>query len=202
MNKNKWYALLGLSLVVPASAFGQIANGGFETVSLGGADISGPGYWTFNNGNASISDWTIGAVSVDVVDAGYPVHSGNYALDLVGTPGPGMITQTLSLVSGQDYVVSFWAYSTGNPINMVLDTDAVGSSSSMYSITQGSWNEYTFAFTAASSSVDLIFASDAGNTTNGNLFVDDVSIEAVPEPASMVVLGGAALFAARRKKKA
>ncbi|MFM9872716.1 MAG: DUF642 domain-containing protein [Fimbriimonadaceae bacterium] len=201
MNKQKWYALAGLALAIPSSAFGQIANGGFETVALGGANGSGPGYWTFNNGNSNISDWSVGAISVDIVNSAYPVHSGVYALDLVGTPGPGEIRQTLALSSGQSYVVSFWAYSTGDPINMVLGTNAVGSGSSMYSITQGSWNQYTYAFTAASSSLDLIFASDATNTTNGNLFLDDISIEAVPEPASMVVLGGAALMSAIRRKR-
>jgi len=202
MNKNKWYALVGLALAVPASSFGQIFNGGFEAVNLAGANSSGPNYWTFNNGNTDLDDWNIGAVSVDIVDSGYQVHSGNYALDLVGTPGPGEISQTLALTSGQEYVVSFWAYATGDPINMVLDTEAIGSGSAVYAITQGSWNQYTFAFTAGSSAVDLIFASDAGNTTNGNLFLDDVSIEAVPEPASMLVLGCAAMIAARRKKKA
>lgn len=199
------YAKLGALccvLFVGAVSQAQVLNGGFESVSLPGADISGPGYWSYLAGNTSISNWTIGGNSVDIVDSTYPVHTGNYALDLAGTPGPGSITQALALTTGQLYEVTFWARSSGNPINMVLNTSAVGggTTSQTYSVASGSWNQYAFQFTAGSSSVDLSFATDPLNSTTGNLFLDDIAIEAVPEPMTMVVLAAAGLAAARRKR--
>jgi hypothetical protein len=201
MKQVKVGALIALCSVVSV-AQAQVLNGGFENVNLGGADSSGPNYWTFTGGNTNISDWTVAAVSVDIVDSGYPVHSGNYALDLVGTPGPGEISQSVMLTAGQQYDLTFWAYSTGDPINMLLDVvDQANSNAFVFSITQGSWNQYTYSFTAGAASNLIKFKSDPGNTTNGNLFLDDIAVEAVPEPMTMIALAAGVSLAARRKRK-
>lgn len=197
---NKVIFIVG-ALSFSALSVGQVMNGGFESATLAGANGSGSGYWVFNAGNTSIDNWTIGGTSVDIVNASGFVHSGNFALDVVGSPGPGLVSQTLSLVNGQDYRVTFWAFATSVGVNQTLSVGA-NSTETIYTVAVGTYTQYTFDFTADSAAVDLKFASAANNTGNGTLMLDDIEIEAVPEPASMVLLAGGALVLARRRKKA
>lgn len=193
--------ILGLGFVaMSAISFGQVLNGGFESASLGAANGSGSGYWVFNAGNTGLDNWMIGGSSVDIVSLGGYVHSGNYALDIVGTPGPGSVSQTLSLVDGQDYRVTFWAFASSVGVNQTLTVGA-NSTETTYTVAVANYTQYSFDFTADASSVQLSFASDPGNSGNGNLMLDDIEIEAVPEPASMALLAGGALALARRRKK-
>lgn len=196
------FVILGIPFIANAS----ILNGGFENYNTGVADGGGigPGYFTYNAGNAGVDDWTIANTSVDIVTVPpgvYPIYSGNAALDLVGTPGPGSISQTVATTIGQLYDVSFWGYSTGGGLNEEVYVSATGSSTSMFTVTGGSWNQYTYSFTASSATTTIGFASSAMNTGNGNTFLDEIEMEAVPEPMTMVVLGGAAAMAALRRRK-
>ena len=47
----------------------------------------------------------LNATSVDVIYGAYGAISGN-SIDMLGTPGPGSISQTLATTVGQSYLVS------------------------------------------------------------------------------------------------
>ena len=103
----------------------QVLNGGFESFDASAADGSGAGYWIYNAGNTGIDNWAVGGTSVDTVSVASLVHSGTYALDLAGTPGPGSVTQTLAVTNGLTYRVYFWARGGGG-VNNDLDVSAQG----------------------------------------------------------------------------
>jgi hypothetical protein len=194
----KKFAFLALaSLSVGASAANLVSNAGFESNDW---DLSG-GYKTYNAGDSTgITDWTVGGVSVDLVNSSYPVHSGSVANDLAGTPGPGSVMQSISGTSAIAYTVGVWALNTAGGINSLL-TVTFGSTSQTFTTT-GSWDYYSFTATGDAGSTLLTLATDPGNTTNGNLIVDDAMVEAVPEPATMAVLGLGLAAIGRRRKKA
>lgn len=178
-----------------------VTNGGFESYNTGLATSSGTysggNYYVFPGANLGINSWTISATSVDIVESGVgvDVNSGLAALDLVGTPGPGGVEQSLATMAGGTYSVSFWAKGTGglnNIVNLSLGADV-----RTVNIT-GTWAQYTETFTGVVGSDLLKFYSDPANNGNGNTFIDD--IEAVPEPATMTLLALGALAARRRKK--
>lgn len=191
-----------MALCAIAVSQASFLNGGFETYDTNVANASGPGYWVYNAGNAGIQNWTVGGTSVDIVDTTFPVHSGSAALDLVGTPGPGSVSQSIATSASVAYNVSFWAYSSGGALNDEVYVSADGLNTQLFNVGVGSWNQYTYTFTATGSSTNILLASNVANTSNGNLFLDDVSVEVVPEPATMAVLAGIGLTLSRRLKKA
>lgn len=200
---NRWIVVsAALASTSLAGAVNLVSNGGFETVNLGGANINGGNYFTYNAGNANIGSWTVGGTSVDIVRASYPVHSGTYALDLVGTPGPGNVSQTLATTSGWNHVVSFWARWTGDTRNQTVK---VTLGSSTQTVTLGvvdTWENVTLTFNNVSGSSNLFtLESLPNNTTNGNTFIDDITVTPVPEPATVALCGLALAAAARRRVK-
>ncbi len=195
---NKTYsALLGLLFVVGATgAHADFLNGSFENFSPSGANSSGSGYWTYNSGNTGINNWVVSGVSVDIVDSTYSPHAGSYALDLIGTPGPGSVAQAVTLASG-NYDLSFWARANpDNTMNVTFDTlntTLTGMSTS--------WTKYSFNLNTSGTKTLKLTSFSNGN---GNLFIDDVSIKAsaVPEPATPALLGlGLAAVGLRAKRK-
>lgn len=201
-------SLVALTVLAVASQANLISNGGFEAFNTSAADGGGigPGYFTYNAGNTSLNDWTIGGTSIDVVTVPpgiYPIFADNASLDLLGTPGPGSISQAITTVVGQQYDVSFWAQATGAAINQTVNLNAIGAAtqSTSFTVSLGTWTQYSWSFVADSTSTTISFASDPLNTGTGNTFIDNV--EAVPEPMSMAVLGlGLAALARRRARKA
>ena len=196
-------SVLGLSGF--AGAVQLVTNGGFETVATGGANSSGTGYWVFNAGNTSITSWTIGPVSVDIVNSTYPVYAGTYALDLVGSPGPGEISQTLATSTGLTHTVNFKARYTGAAINRTINV-TLGASTQTVTLLAGSsssWEDVTVSFASVvGSSNTFKLASDPLNTANGNTFIDDVTVTPVPEPFTMALAGCALAAAVRRRRSA
>ena len=102
------------------------------------------------------------------------------------------ITQTLTAVIGQTYTISYWVagsqpnllevtFGGSTLFNGISPTNGVGS--------PGDYVQYTFNFTATSTSTVLAFSGQ--RTAGGELLLDDVSVTAssVPEPSSLLLLG-------------
>jgi hypothetical protein len=103
------------------------------------------------------------------------------------------------------YQFSFYAASSypESPakIQLLVNGNVVGDTGTLSSTT-GDWTKYSFAFTA-SSGVNSFSLRDLDTHYSGNDFaVDDINVQAVPEPTSMAALGLGALGILKRRKKA
>jgi hypothetical protein len=208
----------------PASA-NVIVNGSFESPSIGSEFYQNYGTETnpTNYVGPSFLGWTVKPdTNVDIVNPsgigawGVSAYSGNQILDLVGYGSTGGIQQIFSTVSGKTYLFSF-AY--GNNPGSTADTGAAADfhiygaspllagsvSHDTSEIGNLNWSIYTGTFVADSSLTGLRFNTTFG-INNGGILLDAVSISAVPEASTwiMMLIGFAAVgFAAyRRTKKA
>ena len=186
-----------------------ITNGSFEAPVVAGTCCNTvppdalPGWTATPNVNVVVGTFssTNGNLAFD----------GNQYLDLVGQGGTGSISQAFATNAGSRYNISF-AYSHN------LFTPSVTSASAELSVaglldtishSTGTnanldWRNYFATFTATGSSTTLKFTNLTGGVNEG-IFLDAVSIQAVPEPATwgMMILGfGAIGFAMRRSKMA
>ncbi len=186
--------LLAAIAVGAGASANLVSNGGFEA-----NNYPGTAYKTYNVGDTGINNWMVGAKSVDIVGTSYSPLSGSYALDLVGSPGPGQVSQALVTNPGGQYTVSFWARHTGGSINSEVNA-SLAATTQQFNVTT-SWAQYSFVATANSLAENISIWSNPNNSSNGNTFIDDVSVEAVPEPATMAVLGLGLAAAARKRRK-
>jgi choice-of-anchor C domain-containing protein len=208
---SSWSKILALSSFFLSGAYsqasavtvvdGNFANNisGFATLSTG-ANIGGPG------------GWTVTGTSVDLIGTYWQAPPlGGGSVDLDGN-NPGGIEQTISIGPGS-YVLSF--YLSGNPDGgnaVKTDLTGVTGTSQIFTYTTGSntktnmkYELETMFFTLGpgTTSTVLSFSSLDGPSSPYGPVIGDVSISAVPEPATwaMMVLGflGVGFMAYRRK---
>ena len=197
-----------LLLVLLAGQFGSaqaqhLVNGGFE-------DPVTVQYTTLNHGNLSLTGWTIGLEGVDVSGPSNPFligapYEGSQYLDLDGSPGPGMISQTFATTAGMEYRLKF-AYAMAYPNTLsasaavrVYDStgnllsDLVSHSASIPG--NLAWVAYDAPFTANGNLTTLEFRSESGVFSYGGLLLDGVEI--VPEPSivALCIVGIGAVLA-------
>ena len=196
----------------PASAQEFVTNGNFE------APLTTAPYTTLSG--TDLTGWTIKAgTNIDIVRAPSYAVVGQ-AVDLNGTADgtndpQATITQTLAgLMVGQIYRVTFQyvgngggAYSATVGTGTQLFTGRGPSANNVngqFSSTAGvnSYTSYVANFIAGSTSQTLSFAS--GNGGNGGIFLDNVSVTAVPEAATwaMMIIGFGAVGGALRRRRA
>jgi hypothetical protein len=147
------------------------------------------------------TNWTVSGGTVDLIGNGYfdffPTN-GLY-VDLDGSTGAAGLLADGPFAAGK-YVLSFWlAGSQRGDTNSVL----VGFGGTSDTITLASsvpFTLYTYSFTAAAP-FQLSFHNAGGD--NVGLLLDNVTLDAVPEPGTLLLLGsGLSALALRRRRKA
>lgn len=183
-----------------ADSANLIQNGNFELTVFG----TFTGYRIANAGTPSIANWTISGASVDVIRDNFGAVSGN-SIDLLGTPGPGSLSQGFSTIAGQHYQIRF-----------DLSANGVGGDSKELSVSIGNNATYhyfgdmnhnvteTFTYQAATTGMTNLTFTSAASGYSGAV-IDNVAVTAaVPEPenyATLIAGLGLLGFMARRKPK-
>lgn len=184
----------GLAASLPISAWATplpITNGDFATPLAGS-------YTTYTGGSTAITGWTVTGNSVDLIGTYWQAPpGGGQSVDLDGA-APGGLTQTLTTVANQAYLVSF--YLSGNPDGPPATKDltvSAGAASQSFAYTIGSnmhsdmkYVLETFEFTAAGASTTLSFTSNDVGSPFGPV-IGSVTGVAIPEPLSILVFGSA-----------
>ena len=176
----------GLVLALSSGAAGAavIANGSFETGPVPG------GFTTLGTGSNAIAGWTVSAGTIDYIGTHWVAQDGVRSVDLAGN-SPGSISQTFATDMGQTYYIRYWIGRNpdggANPRTGFIDVGG-GQTQFIYGGAGNrqnmQWELETFIFTATGASTTLTFAADPA--TAGQFFgpaLDNVSIQAVPEPA-------------------
>ena len=205
------FAAAAVAAVPAFASTNLVVNGGFENTGFGGttgyynvgpagADNVVPSDfgWTVSNGNVDIvaNNGTYGTVNAD---------GGAYVLDLVGYGSTGEISQTLTTTPGAEYKVTF-EYSRNGGVNNPTAAVLVGGSTVGSVTGTSSWTTFSDTFKATGASTTFAINETYG-ANNGGVFLDNVSVSAVPEPASwaLMLLGvggvGGALRLRRRATK-
>jgi hypothetical protein len=217
-----------LALTSSGKAQNLIQNGSFE---LPGLTVPSE---VRDNISQGIPNWTIagnnffaGQVTIhktpDVGNLVNPTFNfaqdGNYYIDLSGQGTHGIIFQDFATVPFTSYNLSFYIgassdYPPSANINVKLDGIASLLDTTLTPnapTTNIDWSLQTFLFTADSATTRLSFL-DVGPSGNGNpsndnntSYIDNVQVEAVPEPSTYALLAIAALIglaSLRRRRSA
>ena len=214
------FMAFGLILALGGVVQAQITNGSFETGTSPGSTFT----TLYAGDSTTITGWTVNTGSVDYIGGYWNASDGSRSLDMDGLT-PASISTTLSTVAGQTYEVLFdiAGNSDGPPLikSLNVSVDSAGSvlQQQQYSYTLAGhpaipnlvWQQMSYLFQATGTSTVLTFASADPSTELGSLpaygaALDNVRVNAVPEPASVVMCGLAAVMisgvAFRRGRKA
>ena len=179
------------------AATNLIINGDFETFS----GLFTGDYSVVTTSSGTLASWTVGGTSIDVIRNQYGVING-HSIDMLGSPGPGSLSQTFNTTAGGLYSLSFDLSRNGNdgPTMSV----SVGNLNQTFTGTTPTFSHFSQQFTAGIGSSTTLLFSSANIIANGGAVLDNVSVSAVPEPSTYaLMLGGLGLmgFMARRRKQ-
>ncbi|MCC7434173.1 MAG: DUF642 domain-containing protein [Methanoregulaceae archaeon] len=167
-------------------------------------------------GGQTYNGWTNpGGPDIEFVSSSlWQTHEGNGAIDLNGVSGPGRLEQTFATTAGTTYIVDFW-YSGNNGNGTRLGTKSfnvlwdggqtqgfvfVHQSTDTYSNMR--WTQGTATFVATGSTSTLTFQGTSTQYNDAGAAIDDVTLTAVPEPATLSALGIFVAAVLRRSKSA
>ena len=200
-------AILATAAFTGSASAATIVNGSFEDSSVN----PGGGFATLSGGSTAITGWTVGANSIDYIGGYWTAQDGTRSLDLSGNQGPSSIAQTITdLVNGQAYRVSYWVSKNPDGGDATrTGTVTLGNTTGTFSFSANNnranmlWEQHFFDFVANGTSGTLSFGSD---TSGGCCFgpaLDNVSIAAIPEPATwaMMIAGIGLVGATMRRRR-
>jgi len=185
--------LLTLGHASPAPAT-IVTNGSFEE------GVVLDGYRTVLAGDAFVRGWEVFGTSIDVLTSPrWTAASGVQSLDLAGTPGVGGVRQWVATEPGSSYLVRFALSRNDEGEGDKTVLFSWGSQTEqLLGGPQGSWSIVERLCVATDPATLISFASPEVGLYGGTL--DDVSVTAVPAPASVFPIGIAALAARRRRR--
>lgn len=182
-----------LSLSILAVAVAGVApanlltNGNFATGDFTGWTVDGAG-----------EPWT--TVNAAPFFAGLP-GAGTYSAAFGNVVALGSISQSISTVTGQAYNLSFYfaTNNTGDIPTFQLYASQNGNNLFSYSSTNiAAASLKSYSFVATSTSTEIKFS---GMAPYNYLAINNVVFEAVPEPATLVIVGTGCLALLRRRRK-
>lgn len=202
-------AFLSVASVAQANL---LTNGDFENMPNWGMGVSGDAGYSALTG-AQIPGWTIEAGHAVTVHNTvlYPTISGNYSINMDGEGFNGVnanLFQDFMVGNGDAGTLEFdWSTWVNNNADLldVTVTDMVSNAvlaHGSFASDNGGIHHETFNFVGTGNSLRLRVMESPESHFNDNTFmVDNFSVTAVPEPASIAVLGlGVAVLIRRRKK--
>ena len=190
-----------------------IVNGSFEN-----PPVSAGSFLNFNAGSTAITGWTVVGVDSALVSGSFSqsgitfnAHSGAQWIDLAGQASNSSfsgVTQDVATVVGQSYLLSFFVGSAkDNSVFFPVTIDLSINNGARESFTNPNapnnhldWMGFTKSFTATSATTNITFFN-GGLSNNYLSALDSVSMTAVPEPASGILLALPALIACRTRRR-
>lgn len=209
-------AALATLAFAPASQATVIVNGSFETplVPLTSFD-------TYGAGSTTITGWTVLGIDASIVSGTavdgpmtFQAQDGDQFLDLTG-PGTNNnqngVSQDIATQAGQLYSLSFYVGSgsgatfTASTVDLSIDGGSrIGFTNPNLPTTHLDWQLFTYDFTASGPVTNIAFYNGS-HPSNHLSALDNVSIEAIPEPSAFALLTGVAGLAGalvRRRRRA
>ncbi len=177
-----------LTLAIGAQASNIVSDPGFETPSINSGATAytstlGDGFWNVTQGGIQIYNTAVGEGAVP--------HTGNQFAYLDFQTSLNTLSQTLTTVIGQSYVVSYWV-ADNDPNSLVVnfgDQNLFTGFAPTGDVTSASdYVNGMFTVTADSTSTNLTFTGQwLGGDGDFGTILDDVSVTAVsaPEPATI-----------------
>jgi hypothetical protein len=190
-----------------------VTNGSFETITNFVPDVNDT--MSLDPGSTAMTGWTVVNGTLAWIGPtnpfnGLTAQNGGYFLDLTGYHDNvpyGGVSQTIATTAGGHYALTFYLGSSaqyGVPDSI---TASAGSASGTFTSTDptsnNAWQLETLLFTATGPSTLISLVGNSGNQYIG---LDNVAVEAVPEPSTwaMLIVGflGVGVMAYRRNNKA
>jgi len=192
-------AMLTLLTASPSEA-DLLVNGSFETPI-----IPAGGFIDYVGGSTALTGWSVSGVDVNTVSGTFTqdgivfeAEDGKQLMDLSGytsNSSSNGISQTVTTVIGQSYSLSFYVGSATD--HYLFDASTVdlsiggGTLTSYTNSTTPSnmvdWKLFTVNFAATDTMTSIAFFDGSG-PSNYESLLDNVSLNAVPEPSAVILV--------------